>query len=95
MKHGELNVRTNLSISYQKGLQECVQKLIKTGGVTARDVSEQCGFKLNQNLRKALRKMVDAQLLQTVEAYTDKGHLATYYIAPIPQDVQMQNQLPF
>lgn len=69
--------------------------LIGQGGFTAKDMSEKCGIKLTQHLRKRLRQLVMLGQLQAVHAYTERGNLATYYIKPITKEDQNQQPLPF
>jgi len=87
--------RSLASIKYENTVLKCAKDLAREGGFTAREMSEKCGVKLTQHLRARLRDFAKRGELQEVEAYTESGHLATYYILPIPPEVQSNQRLPF
>lgn len=88
-------MRTLQSAKYEETIFDCAMELVGGGGFTAKDMSEKCGIKLTQHLRKRLRQLVTLGQLQAVHAYTERGNLATYYIKPIPKDDMTQQALPF
>lgn len=88
-------MRTMTSMRYFNTVAECALSLVGGGGFTAREMAEKCGLKNTPHLRRRLRQLVKGGLLQAVEAYTDSGHMATFYIKPIPKEIQSQEPLPF
>jgi len=88
-------MRTLASGQYEKTVFDCAMSLVGQGGFTAKDMSEKCGIKLTQHLRRRLRQLVTLGQLQAVAAYTERGNLAVYYIKPIPTTELVQEALPF
>jgi len=76
-------VRTLASMRYERSVLECALDLARVGGFTAREFSEKCNYKLNQNLYRRLNQFVEQGHFQQVQSYTGTGHMATFYILPV------------
>jgi len=89
-------MRTLASHAYQSSVMQCALDMAGEGGFTVKMFAQKCGFKVTNNLRRSLKKIVDAGLLQATPAYTDSGHLAIFYHNPVEvKQLELFSELPF